>query len=391
MSVALKSSHTNIFDSVTITNWTPGCHLNTDGTIKAGIYRNMPNHIYHGSEGNSSTLIKSLAKLTPLHVKKTLLSEEARVLSAQQRKTFEVGGLYHELTLETKAFYERYVKLPAAREFKVFLIDDLKAILKARKLPLSGTKKVLKERINTYLEERWEIEEAGLPEGEVPETIRALVFEYEDAVEKVIHEICNKEAVDMALERLKDNPRSCLLNMIKEEDIAVLAGVLPIEDKTWHEVQEMYKVTMADPFSQALLYEGEPELSVFAYCPTSGLLLKCRYDFLNIYGEAIDLKSARSVDPVMFKADCRKLRYDVQEQFYLYVGQLAGLDVNKFIFIGCEKGDAVICVPFQLGKATKQKAYNDMMVQLEILRNCIKTDTWPAYFKESRIVTLELY
>lgn len=392
MSVAIRKETANIFDQVKIIDWTPDCHLNPDGTIKAGIYRNMPNHIYHGSEGESSTCIKTLAKTTPLHLKNTYRSSEARKLSAQQRKTFEVGGLYHELTLETKAFYERYHKLPAPTEFKSYVLDDLKAILKERKLPISGSKGALKARINEHLTEQWALEEKGeLPEGAKAETIRELIFEYEDAVEKVIHEICNTEAINLAVARYKENPRSSLLNMIKEEDIAVKAGVLPIEHNTWKDVHEMYVVTMADPFARAFLYEGEAELSVFAYCPTTGLLLKCRYDFLNIHGEAIDLKSARSVDPVMFKSDCKKLRYDLQEQFYIRVGNLAGLNVNKFIFVGCEKGDAIVCINFQLGKMTKAKAHSDMMVYLEILRNCIETDTWPAYLKEPRIVTLELY
>lgn len=210
MSVAIELQAENIFDKVEIINWTPGCHLNTDGTVKPGIYRGMPNHIYHGADGESSTMIKSLAKTTPLHVKNTLRSSAARKLSAQQIKTFEVGGLYHELTLETKEFYSRYKKLPEPNEFKSFLLDDLKAILKDRKLPISGSKKALKQRINDYLEERWALEEKGeLPEGESVETIRAPIFEYEDAVEKVIHEICNKQAVELAVERLNDNPRSC--------------------------------------------------------------------------------------------------------------------------------------------------------------------------------------
>lgn len=141
MAVALREEVNNIFDSVTIVDWTPGCHINTDGTSKPGIYRGMPNHIYHGAQGESSTMIKALAKTTPLHVKNKYRSDEARTLSAQQRKTFEVGGLYHELTLETKEYFERYIKLPAPSEFKSYVIDDLKAILKERKLTSAGLKR----------------------------------------------------------------------------------------------------------------------------------------------------------------------------------------------------------------------------------------------------------
>lgn len=392
MQIAHQIEEDNIFDNVTIVNWKPGCHLNADGTVKPGIYRGMPNHIYHGCDGDSSTIIKSLATTTPLHTHKTVRSDKSRKLSSQQKKTFEVGTLYHELTLETKAFYERYVALPKVSDFKQYTIDDLKVLLKERKLPLAGTKGVLKSRINEYLESRWKLEENDeLPEGETPDPIRRPIFEYDDAVVEIINDVCDAKAVEMAKERLKLNVRSSLLSMLKEEDIAIHSKVIPIEWETWQDVHEMYRTTMADPLSRALLFDGEAELSVFAVCPKTGLLLKCRFDFLNRYGEAVDLKSARSVNPAIFKRHCRDLRYDVQEAFYIYTGRLAGLNVKTFIFTACEKGDAVVCINFEFGKATKHKGNNDMNMQLQILRECVETNKWPAYLKTPRIVTLELY
>lgn len=371
MSIAPIHEETNIFDAVDIVNWTEGCHLNKDGSVKPGIYRGMPNHVYHGSAGYSSTIIKGLAKTTPLHVKRTYLSDEARQLSAQQRKVFEVGGLYHEVTLETDEFYKRYVRLPSPDKYDSYTTLDLKELCETHKVKKTGTKRELKARLN-----------AVLPTP---------IVEYEDTVEDFIKKYCHPDAVSEALKRKATKPLSSLLSIIKEEDIAVKAGILPIEDSVWQEVHEMNEVTLAHPLARATLCEGEAELSVFVYCPKTGLLLKCRYDFLNIYGEAVDLKSARSVDPMFFKSDCKKLRYDLQEQFYLLVGKLANLRVDHFFFVGCEKGEAVICEVFELGKKTQAHAYGEMQIQLETLAKCIETDVWHSYQPHPRLITLELF
>ena len=68
----------NIFNTVTIIDWTDGCHLDADGNVKPGIYRGMPDYVYHTTGGYSSSLFKEMATKSAFHVCYSLQARQAR-------------------------------------------------------------------------------------------------------------------------------------------------------------------------------------------------------------------------------------------------------------------------------------------------------------------------
>ena len=84
--------------------------------------------------------------------------------------------------------------------------------------------------------------------------------------------------------------------------------------------------------------DRENEVSIFAECPKTGLMLKTRPDLL-IQSEktVFDVKTTQDASPMGFSNECFRYAYDIQSAFYLYVCQLAGLDVSEFKFLAVEK------------------------------------------------------
>jgi hypothetical protein len=84
--------------------------------------------------------------------------------------------------------------------------------------------------------------------------------------------------------------------------------------------------------------DRENEVSVFAECPRTGLMLKTRPDLMIKSEKTVfDVKTTQDASPLGFSNECFRYAYDIQSAFYIYVCKLAGLDVSEFKFIAVEK------------------------------------------------------
>lgn len=93
--------------------------------------------------------------------------------------------------------------------------------------------------------------------------------------------------------------------------------------------------TAYSAFSQ----KGESELSLFWTDPETGVLLKCRPDFLPYDCKLVpDYKTACSVNPETFYGDFIKFGYHVQTAMYREgIKAVTGIDVDSFFFVAQEK------------------------------------------------------
>lgn len=102
-------------------------------------------------------------------------------------------------------------------------------------------------------------------------------------------------------------------------------------------VNGMYQSVSLNSDAMQLLSDGYPELSVFAVCSTTGLPVRCRFDFLTKGGQAVDLKKTQDIRYEKFQRSIGSYRYHVQDAFYTYVAALAGITVNSFHFLAVEE------------------------------------------------------
>ncbi|MBW8380885.1 PD-(D/E)XK nuclease-like domain-containing protein, partial [Salmonella enterica] len=75
---------------------------------------------------------------------------------------------------------------------------------------------------------------------------------------------------------------------------------------------------------------GNSEVSMFAECPETGLMLKCRFDRLSdTLAYPLDVKSCRDASERGFSNAFGQYKYHIQAAFYLYVLKLAtGIEYN---------------------------------------------------------------
>ena len=76
MLATVPATETNIFNAVNIIDWTKGCHLDDDGNVIPGIYRGMPDYVYHSTGGYSSSLFKEMATKSAFHVKRKYIDKK---------------------------------------------------------------------------------------------------------------------------------------------------------------------------------------------------------------------------------------------------------------------------------------------------------------------------
>ena len=157
---------------------------------------------------------------------------------------------------------------------------------------------------------------------EIGTAIHAALFE---------HERYKKDYI--LLPNVKDRRASEYKQAVKAAGTSELVLVGHESDK----VNGMYQSVSLNSDAMQLLSEGYPELSVFAVCPTTGLALRCRFDFLTKGGQAVDLKKTQDVRYEKFQRSIGSYRYHVQDAFYTYVAALAGIVVSSFHFLAVEE------------------------------------------------------
>ncbi len=144
----------------------------------------------------------------------------------------------------------------------------------------------------------------------------------------------------------------------------------------------------AHPLTSNLLSDGQPEVSLFAVCPKTGLQLKCRVDWLR-KREIVDLKTARDASTKAFTGAIGRYHYHHQAAFYKYVCGILGLEIGDFYFIALElepipMPNVILLSEFDLELATK-----DLENTLEKVAECQAENKWVGYCGEQpAVVTL---
>ncbi|MBW8191328.1 PD-(D/E)XK nuclease-like domain-containing protein [Neiella marina] len=341
------------------------------GNLIEGIYTDLPNNVYHSLPAISSSKLKKFAE-SPAHYYRQYLSDIERARTLTQVRTFDTGSMGHELVLEPEGFHDRYFRLPLMHEIDDVLvtIDDLKTKCEELKLKTSGSKPELIKRLLEVAPK--------LPifDAIIAQTLRDNVgAQAYAAAEKFISEAKSRMSIVRAFE---------------DESIKELCDKIPLDGIMWDDAHRIAKSAKDHPYADKLISNGYPELTVIARDPRTGLMLKVKYDWLRFDSIAVDVKTTRSAASSGFAYQCADLRYDIQQEFYKYVGNLAGIPIKIFVFIAIEYADADICEPYELSDDDIEEGYRDLMGYLSKLEDCLKLDDWFGYTRRDRITVLKL-
>lgn len=141
--------------------------------------------------------------------------------------------------------------------------------------------------------------------------------------------------------------------------------------------------------------QGYPEVSIYATDPGTGLLLRCRFDWLHYVDEsqtnaviAIDVKTLSDASPAEFSRQIARKGYHLQQAFYSYVAELANLDLRSFIFVGVESEWPHLAGAVALDADSVRVGRQRVQELLEDFAECSAYDRWPAYSTGIEVVSL---
>jgi hypothetical protein len=160
-----------------------------------------------------------------------------------------------------------------------------------------------------------------------------------------------------------------------------------------HEEHEHVKKMVAEARKQSLFNSlftgGRAELSCYWNDPDTGILCKCRPDYLHDDNIIVDLKSCRDADEDGAGKASFNFGYYISAAFYLDgVAAATGKPADSFIFAFMEKEPPYCAAPYviteediALGRALYKQALDKMV-------SCTAAKRWPGY--TTNITELEI-
>ena len=144
-------------------------------------------------------------------------------------------------------------------------------------------------------------------------------------------------------------------------------------------IDAMKESVLSHPFAKRLLYGARPEQCLFVE-DGHGTLRKSRLDALTMAGNVLaDIKTTESANLENFERSVSRYRLHVQAAYYLDNCNLAGIDKQSFFFICVEKSAPYAVRCLQLMPEVIDYGRTLYQRDLQVYRNCLETDRWPAY------------
>jgi exodeoxyribonuclease VIII len=138
-------------------------------------------------------------------------------------------------------------------------------------------------------------------------------------------------------------------------------------------------INACEPARALLGASGWAELAAFATDTLTGVLVKCKFDWLTADLKALDLKSTQDCRPAEFAKSVANYRYHVQASFYADVFKWAtGLELESFDFLAVEKELPHAAKLYALDTAAEAYGRKLYREALNTYAACLASDNWPS-------------
>ena len=136
-----------------------------------------------------------------------------------------------------------------------------------------------------------------------------------------------------------------------------------------------------------LLAKGGSEISVFAVCPKTKVMMKGRFDWLD-GNTIVDLKTTEDASPEGFAKSVANYRYHIQAAHYIALAGLVGIKDATFKMIAVEKSAPYAVAVYELDAADLMLAESERITLLEMFSSCTQFQSWPAYSQSITTISL---
>lgn len=177
-----------------------------------------------------------------------------------------------------------------------------------------------------------------------------------------------------------------------ERDEARAAGETPLLAADYATVQAMADRLSEHRLAMRLLSHGRPEVSAYAVDEDTGVMRRCRFDWL---GDAVltDYKTAHTVDPRDLAGRwgaVKKWAYDMQAAWYLDLARDLGHPAELFAFIFQAKTPPYSVTVARVPDADLADARAANAEALQRFRDCRDSGLWPDYLPDDTCAVLDL-
>jgi len=148
------------------------------------------------------------------------------------------------------------------------------------------------------------------------------------------------------------------------------------------QIEGMKKAVYEHPIARNLFLAGDAEHSFFWIDKETGLLCKCRPDYLRKDGICIELKTTRDASYESFKSDVGNFRYYVQAAYFIDGIKAAGFECNEFLFCAVETDYPHNVNIFRLDSealAVGRVAYKQDLRRVKAFFDEKESDRWAGY------------
>lgn len=170
----------------------------------------------------------------------------------------------------------------------------------------------------------------------------------------------------------------------------VYTGECTLTDSEGASVDVMVESVRNNPDANAILKEpGYAELSAFVEDPETGILLRCRYDWITKTHRVIDVKKTQDCRQRAFSRSVFAYRYYVQEAMYRHIFDLImGTQLEDYRFLAIEEQPPCANVLYMIDDMAKMEGHKEYRAALLAYAEAEKTNHWPGYDLHSDIVSL---
>ena len=163
---------------------------------------------------------------------------------------------------------------------------------------------------------------------------------------------------------------------------AMNQGKTIINNETAAEYLEIGGIIRNHPELSAYFDSGKAEQAIFANDPETGVLCKCKPDYLTRikgFNICIELKSTNDARPQFFKRTANNFFYFQAAAFYQDVMEWSIGRPDLYLVVAFEPEAPYGVKVYEVTPEALRRGTDQYRAALNIYHECLKTDNWPLY------------
>lgn len=175
-------------------------------------------------------------------------------------------------------------------------------------------------------------------------------------------------------------------------EATLAAGQTGVKADEYHAAFAQAHSVRRHPEVAKLLASGRSEVSAFWRDDATGVMCRCRPDWVHSTPHGVilvDCKTVGDASATEFARQIARKNYHCQDPWY-WDGyeQASGIEVLGFVFVGVETAYPYACSVVMIDSAARDKGRQINRELLDRFAECQRTDRWPGYSDGVEVVEL---